>query len=671
MALSLIIVEDENIVAMTLRRQLEAFGFRVLDLARTGEAAIEKVALHRPDIVLMDIRLAGAMDGIAAAETLRLRFNTPVIFLTAYSDAETLERAKAVEPYGYILKPVATEELRVVTEVAVGRHRAQQLLAARTRQQTALVELGRSALVARPLDDLLQTVATTVETTLGASVCVVAAVGDGGIATPLAARGWQGGSHVALADLWWEAWPPSPASPPPLLAPGTTPPPALRAHGVETALAAPIGAGIPFGMLVAGATGHAFTADDAGFVRAVADIVAQVLLRERIAEERMRYLDRLQQAQEALRNANAELEARVRERTAELSASESRFRDLAESMPQTVWTARPDGTIDYFNRRWLETGTRVGDNHGWRMVVHPEDRADTEEAWRHSIATGEPYQIEHRIHRADGSHVWMLSRAVPVRDHDGRVTAWYGTSTDIDHSKRLQQELEATNAELEEFASVTSHDLKEPLRSVAIHLDLLARRGIDALSEDQRRHLRLAVEGAARMSELIDSLLRYLGGEGGGNEAPLTAAGEALALAIADLEPEIEASGARIEAGPLPEVRFDRTQLARVFQNLLSNAIKYRGPDPPVVRVTATADDALWTFAVSDNGIGIAPQDTGRIFAVFRRLHRHQDIPGTGIGLAICRKLIERAGGTIRVESSPGHGATFLFTVPRRSEERR
>ncbi len=226
------------------------------------------------------------------------------------------------------------------------------------------------------------------------------------------------------------------------------------------------------------------------------------------------------------------------------------------------------------------------------------------------------------------------------------------------------QELERSNRDLEQFAYVASHDLQEPLRMVTCYLQLLERRMAGKLDDDNVAYLEYAVDGARRMKALIDTLLAY--SRAGDGEALLETfpCRRALDAAWDALKIAIEESGAEIEAGALPDVRWNEAQLIQVFQNLLSNAIKFRGEAPPRLEVTAGERDGLLSISVQDNGIGIAAEHQERIFKVFQRLHTSSEFKGTGIGLALCQRMVERRGGQIWVESAPGEGSTFTFTLP-------
>jgi signal transduction histidine kinase len=230
-------------------------------------------------------------------------------------------------------------------------------------------------------------------------------------------------------------------------------------------------------------------------------------------------------------------------------------------------------------------------------------------------------------------------------------------------------ELQRSNAELEQFAYVASHDLQEPLRKVTSFCQLLQRRYSGQLDEKADQYIEFAVDGAKRMQVLINDLLAFSrAGRSEGDLGPV-ACDAALAGATANLAAQIAAAGAVIEVGPLPVVRAQLTLMTVVFQNLLSNALKFKGERPPRIVVAAERDGAFWSFSVTDNGIGIEPQYADRVFLIFQRLHDRAAYPGTGIGLAMCRKIIEYFGGRIWLDTGVGDGARFCFTVPALSDD--
>ena len=230
-------------------------------------------------------------------------------------------------------------------------------------------------------------------------------------------------------------------------------------------------------------------------------------------------------------------------------------------------------------------------------------------------------------------------------------------------------ELQRSNAELEQFAYVASHDLQEPLRKVTSFCQLLQRRYTGQLDEKADQYIEFAVDGAKRMQVLINDLLAFSRAGRSAEDLGPVACGAALAGATANLATQIGQAGAVIEAGPLPAVRAQLTLMTVVFQNLLSNALKFKGERPPRIVVTAERDGAFWSFSVTDNGIGIEPQYADRVFLIFQRLHGRAAYPGTGIGLAMCRKIVEYFGGRIWLDTGVADGARFCFTVPALSDD--
>ncbi len=283
------------------------------------------------------------------------------------------------------------------------------------------------------------------------------------------------------------------------------------------------------------------------------------------------------------------------------------------------------------------------------------------------------YNHEYRIIRPDGSIAWIWDQGFPIRDDSGQIVLYTGVAKDITERKRMEEairlhseKLARSNQELERFAYVASHDLQEPLRMVASFTQLLSQRYTGRLDETADKYIHYAVDGAKRMQQLIADLLAF--SRVNSKELDLRPTGcEALIVAaLQNLRAAIEESGAAIDRDPLPEVCVDEGQFIQLFQNLLGNAIKFRRKETsPRIHVSAVDDGAEWLFSVQDNGIGIEPKHADRVFQIFQRLHTRTEYPGTGIGLAVCQKVVERHGGRIWVESQPGMGSNFRFTVPK------
>jgi PAS domain S-box-containing protein len=373
-----------------------------------------------------------------------------------------------------------------------------------------------------------------------------------------------------------------------------------------------------------------------------------------------------------------------REAERRLLEAETRFRTLVEQIPAVTYveavdrggrttalayaSPRIEAMFGYSPEEWM------ADPDLFPKLLHPEDRDRVLAEDERTDRTGEPFKAEYRQYTRDGRVIWVRDEAVLIRDARGAPLYWQGVMFDVTEQKRHEEELERraeelrrSNAELEQFAYVASHDLQEPLRMVSSYTQLLQRRYGGRLDEDADEFIGYAVDGAERMRRLIDDLLAYSRVGTRGRPLAPTSAQTALDAALANLRVAIEESGARIEAGPLPTVLGDETQLVQLFQNLVGNALKFRGDRPPVVTLGAEPlpGSGGWLFSVKDNGIGIEPGGAERIFVIFQRLHDRAEYGGTGIGLAVCKKIVERHGGRIWAESEgvPGGGSAFRFTL--------
>jgi PAS domain S-box-containing protein len=337
--------------------------------------------------------------------------------------------------------------------------------------------------------------------------------------------------------------------------------------------------------------------------------------------------------------------------------------------PDLLAAAGFDGLLKQFNDAWeaqLGWSRAELEVRPYMELVHPDDRTDTENQIGR-LAQGETI-AEHvcRMLCKDGSIRWVAWSGGPGDE------AFYIVGRDVSDRLAMEHELaqraerlQGTNAELQDFAYTASHDLSEPLRMVASFLGLLERRGGGALDDKSREYLEQAVGGAVRMRHLIDDLLTY---SRVANEEPRREQVDLGALVggvLQVLGPAIAEEGAVVEVGALPTIEAEPGQLAQLLQNLIGNAVKFHVPGhPPVVRVTARRTIGACVVTVADDGIGIADGDQERIFAMFTRLHGRDEYAGTGIGLAICRRIAERHGGRIYVESAVGKGSAFHTLLP-------
>jgi PAS domain S-box-containing protein len=349
-----------------------------------------------------------------------------------------------------------------------------------------------------------------------------------------------------------------------------------------------------------------------------------------------------------------------------LRAREEQLRTLTDAMPQLVWSTRADGYHDFFNRAWYEyTGVRPGgtDGEGWAHVLHPDDRERTLAVWHRSLETGEPYEIEYRFRQAStGRYRWFIGRANAQRDSQGQIVRWMGTCTDIHDQRMSAEQLARANEDLEHFAYAASHDLQEPLRTILLYGQLLQQRYSTGLEEQGRAAVASIVNGATRLMALLSDLRSFLRvGRAPQSDKPLISLNQAVDAVLAGLEVARQEAHAEITRDALPDAYIDESHFSQILQNLVSNALRYRGGKPARVHIGFIAKPRA--FFVQDYGEGIPGEYQEKIFQAFRRLHG-QRVSGSGLGLAICARIVALYGGRLWVESSPGEGSTFFFTLP-------
>jgi PAS domain S-box-containing protein len=298
--------------------------------------------------------------------------------------------------------------------------------------------------------------------------------------------------------------------------------------------------------------------------------------------------------------------------------------------------------------------------------VHPDDRAAVDKTYSDSVQQGkDSYEIEHRIVRGDTGEIrFVHEKCEHFRDDAGNIIRSVGMVHDITERKQHEQQLKRSNENLEQFAYVASHDLQEPLRIMASYSQLLERRYKEQLDRDAKDFIEFIVDAAGRMQTLITDLLAY--SRAGRHDLTLSQVdcNKVMQKVTSALSKTIEAEEARVSWDELPVVAGAEISFMQLFQNLIGNALKFRSSEPPEINVSVINKNNEWVFSVSDNGIGIEPQYKERIFQIFQRLHSRSDYAGTGIGLSICKKIVDNFGGRIWVESESGKGSTFYFTVP-------
>jgi PAS domain S-box-containing protein len=363
-------------------------------------------------------------------------------------------------------------------------------------------------------------------------------------------------------------------------------------------------------------------------------------------------------------------------RDIESQESLRRYLSLADAVPHIIVKIKPDGRIEYFNQRWCEyTGLKSGMD--WEAVIHRRDKKKFFLFWlnvRHRKLHNA--EIEVRIKRnEDGAYRWHLMKIVEETRNNENI-GWIATCTDIDDikkaeaaSKSLSQELNRSNKDLEEFAYIASHDLKEPLHVVSSFTHLLEKRLHAKLDTTESEYLKYIKQSVSQAQVLIKDLLEYscMSQEKSIEKVDLASVFSEVCLSLKSI---IEDSKAIIEHEPLPTVVANHFGMVELFQNLIVNAIKYKSDKIPEIYISVNSREDMYIFSIKDNGIGIDSQYQVRIFDMFQRLHSKSEYSGTGIGLAICKKIVENHGGKIWVESKLGEGSTFYFTMKKGKDER-
>ncbi|HYP08210.1 MAG TPA: ATP-binding protein [Bryobacteraceae bacterium] len=358
-----------------------------------------------------------------------------------------------------------------------------------------------------------------------------------------------------------------------------------------------------------------------------------------------------------------------------LAESELKYRSLAELIPFGAWTADSRGNMTALSESFLktfDTDMERCKGLGWTLLLDESDRAQVIADWRRCVRSSYFWDYEYRLRGPAGQQYTVLSRGIPVPGMRGDGS-WVGIHLDItqrerDAEQRIAQarDLARFNAELEQFAYVSAHDLQEPLRMIASYLQLLSRRYKGKLDSDADTFIGYAVEGAERLQTLLQDLLELQQVGKGNRPRVRLSLEEPLRKAIQNLTARIEETNAEITFADLPVVEVEDQAFVQLFVHLLDNAMKYRNQqEKPRIHISARRKSpTCWEIRIQDNGLGIPEEFRSKIFDVFQRLHPRQQYPGTGIGLAICKKIVEVHGGQISVESTPGEGSVFCFTAP-------
>jgi len=390
--------------------------------------------------------------------------------------------------------------------------------------------------------------------------------------------------------------------------------------------------------------------------------------------------EELQATSEEMEATNEEMEAsneELKATTDELERTNVYNKALMNSMLDILMTTDPEGVITEVN----DATERISGYTRQELIRQPFRKffTDPERAQAgidEVITQNEVSNYELMVVTKDGRQIPVSYNATVVRDSKGKITGVVGSARNMSVFKKAEKqkaetmnELGRSNAELEQFAYISSHDLQEPLRMVSSYTELLSRRYKGKLDADADEFIAYARDGAIRMQKMINDLLTYSRVSAIKSEFKPIDCEDVLESGLTNLKAAIEESDVAVTHDPLPTVMGTRSQFVQLFQNLIGNAIKFRAEKGPCIHISAQQKGNEWVFSVKDNGIGIQSEHKERIFVVFQRLHDKEDYPGTGIGLSICKKIVEGHGGRIWIESEPGKGSTFYFTIPTRGDE--
>jgi len=362
----------------------------------------------------------------------------------------------------------------------------------------------------------------------------------------------------------------------------------------------------------------------------------------------------------------------------ELSRSEQIFETIVQNITEPVLFIDKDFEILWANKAFQEqTGYKIEEiigNHCYRLTHHSETPCQLPNHLcpiAEVKKTGKTATVTHTHFDKEGNELFVEIMVYPVKDNKGKIIQFVYIYRDITERKRAEEalkqmsnELARSNADLKQFAYIVSHDLKEPLLTVEGFVKLLARRYKGKLDVKADEFIEYIAEGVRRMQVLIKDLLEYSQVGTKGEKFKSTDCSFVVDKAIDNLQAVIEESNAVVTYDELPTIMADTSQMISLFQNLIGNAIKFRSEEAPRVHISAERKGDEWVFSIQDNGIGIDLKNAERIFVVFQRLHNKDEYPGTGIGLAICKKIVERHGGHIWIESEIGKSSTFYFTIP-------
>jgi PAS domain S-box-containing protein len=371
-----------------------------------------------------------------------------------------------------------------------------------------------------------------------------------------------------------------------------------------------------------------------------------------------------------------------------IKESEQHFRSLTMALPQLVWVTDAAGRQEFVTDRWKEyTGLDPHDEQTWSEMIHPDDTQVIADAWNYSLQSGKTYKSEARLKGRDGSYRWFHVQGEPIRDEKNRIIKWVGAFTDIHEQKQAEEllreseekleflvkkrteELQRSNEDLQQFAHVASHDMKEPIRKIKIYSGLLADEFHLQISDQAKLYLSKIQMASDRMLNIMDGVLRYAGIDGYLQGIETIDLNEMLQSVETDLEMVIQKKEAVIKRENLPDIEGYPVLIYQLFYNLVSNALKFSRTDiQPFIQILfkkEIRDNRIFAqFLVQDNGIGFEPENAELIFNSFARLNAREDYEGTGLGLSLCKKIVSRHHGFLSAVGKPNAGARFVVSLP-------
>lgn len=684
----ILVVEDENIVALDIRQSLNRLGYEVPAVAVTGEEAIAAARKYRPDLILMDIRLRGRMDGIEAATHIRRDCRLPIIYLTAFADTKTLDRAKMTEPFGYILKPFEDRELNSTIEMALYRHQMDRRLQENERW----------------LDTILHSI--------GDAVIATDAFGRISFMNPVAEALTDSQSERVRGQFFdhvMQIYAKSAGK----IQPVHVVQPQTDIKSVRTcedgSLLLNNGTTIPIDCTIAPLLEEERLV---GSVVVLRDISRRKTAENALRTSEQRYRALFEQAQTAL--LTSELHNQINRSLMSAVNTGEVMQAIVEGVAQVISASHvflhifdpKDGNLRPAVRNHVRderAGSEFDPDVHWpklvQMVVQERrpiylrrtdpqtdvvlrnlgsEAAPSNPGWNPFLQhpAGEKMNAVASVPLVYRGKFLGCLTAInlltnsPMTERDvelmlviaNQATVAIENARLFEEAEQRAAALSRSNAELEQFAYVASHDMQEPLRMIRGYSNLLKNRygGQDEDTDDFLSYILASVD---QMDALIRDLLIYSRVGFRTDAQSVVQTHQIVDRVTANLLPAILESQAEITTDPLPNLAVDPTQFSQLLQNLLSNALKFRSADPPRIHIAVTREDGCYHFSVADNGIGIDEEDREHIFAPFRRLHTREEYPGTGIGLAICKRIVEAHRGRIWYESNGGKGTTFHFTI--------